>query len=221
MNDLVKLGVQLPLGKPSAILGRGSPNGKTAPLPGNDVKEASPGKCDPKPVCISNPLTLNLTPTQLAFPPCINIHRCDGCCPTNEVCVPIKSHEVILTKVGIINFEGEGVPKYNESYAPVLNHTECQCQCQWDTSEDCKKLNPNFVKSDQFCECVCPEELQCSAFHEFDREMCICRCKRDKFERLEEQCRSKGFSWNTSVCRCDPGKTATQPKNARTNKKIN
>lgn len=35
-----------------------------------ETKDAVPGKCDPKPVCISNPLTLNITSTQFAFPPC-------------------------------------------------------------------------------------------------------------------------------------------------------
>ncbi len=50
---------------PSSIMGR------SGSLNLGDIKDATPGKCDPKPVCISNPLTLNLTSSQLPFPPCI------------------------------------------------------------------------------------------------------------------------------------------------------
>ncbi len=69
---------------PSAIIGRPSPiihgqiHGRAGPASisvASDVKDATPGKCDPKPECISNPLTLDISSNQLAFPPCINIHR--------------------------------------------------------------------------------------------------------------------------------------------------
>lgn len=165
------------------------------------AQDATPGKCDPKPVCISNPLIYNLTTSQLAFPPCINIHRCDGCCPTNEKCVAVKSHEVRLQKVGIIDFVSETSAKYTDSLVSVLNHTECQCQCQWADDAECQKVNPNYVKSPYFCECVCPEELSCSAYHEFDKESCSCKCKRETFHRMEHNCRTRGFSWNDVYCR--------------------
>ena len=48
---------------------------KPAALISADVKDATPGKCDPKLECISNPLTVELNSNQLPFPPCINIHR--------------------------------------------------------------------------------------------------------------------------------------------------
>lgn len=64
---------------PSAIIARPSPiHGRAGPASfsvASDVKDATPGKCDPKPECISNPLTLDIHSNQLAFPPCINIHR--------------------------------------------------------------------------------------------------------------------------------------------------
>jgi hypothetical protein len=64
---------------PSAIIARPSPiHGRAGPASisvASDVKDATPGKCDPKPECISNPLTLDINSNQLAFPPCINIHR--------------------------------------------------------------------------------------------------------------------------------------------------
>lgn len=113
-----------------------------------ETKDAVPGKCDPKPVCISNPLILNISSTQLAFPQCINIHRCEGCCPTNEKCVAVGSHEVKLQKVGIINFEDGNEPQFSETFISVLNHTDCQCQCQWQTDQDCKAVNPNYVKNE-------------------------------------------------------------------------
>jgi hypothetical protein len=184
---------------PAAIMGRSGINSQ--PMMAGDVKDATPGKCDPKPVCISNPLTLNLNSNQLPFPQCINIHRCEGCCPTNEKCVAIKTHEVKLQKVGIINIDDENNLRYNETLVSVSNHTECQCQCQWDTDQDCKKINPNFVKSPFSCECVCPEEQTCDAYHEFDKDACVCKCKKEKFSRMEQACKARGFVWNDTYCK--------------------
>ncbi len=208
---------------PAAIMGRSGLISQ--PLAG-DVKDATPGKCDPKPVCISNPLTLNLNSNQLPFPQCINIHRCEGCCPTNEKCVPIKTHEVKLqkvslcldifshfeprfstmpfsNKVGIINIDEENNLKYNETLVSVTNHTECQCMCQWESSEDCRKINVNYIKSPYSCECLCPEEQTCDAYHEFDRDACVCKCKKDKFARMEQACKARGFVWNDTFCKYD------------------
>ena len=64
------------------------------------IKDATPGKCDPKPVCISNPLIEKIsTSNQVVFPACINIHRCEGCCPQNEKCVATKTQTVKLKNV--------------------------------------------------------------------------------------------------------------------------
>ena len=175
--------------------------GRSNPITAGDVKDATPGKCDPKPVCISNPLTLNLNSNQLPFPQCINIHRCEGCCPTNEKCVAIKTHEVKLQKVGIINIDEENNLKYNESLVSVSNHTDCQCLCQWESDDDCRKININYVKSPFSCECLCPEEMPCDAYHEFDKEACVCKCKKDKFARMELSCRTRGFVWNDTLCK--------------------
>lgn len=173
-----------------------------AAIVSGDVKDATPGRCDPKPVCISNPLTLNLNSNQLPFPQCINIHRCEGCCPTNEKCVPTKTHEVKLQKVGIINIDEENNLRYNETMVSVSNHTECQCQCQWDSDEDCKQINANYVKNPYACECVCPDEITCDAYHEFDTESCGCKCKKDKFGRMEQLCKGRsGFVWNDILCK--------------------
>ena len=167
----------------------------------SDVKDATPGKCDPKPECISNPLTLDISSNQLAFPPCINIHRCNGCCPANEKCVAIKADEIKMQKVGIITFDGDNQPNYEDKLVTVTNHTECQCQCQWENDDDCKKVNKNFVKSFYDCACECPEELNCDAIHEFDKETCSCKCRKDKFLRLEQTCKLKGFNWSDDSCK--------------------
>lgn len=204
-DDLEKLGVEI-IHKPAEmnLFGRGSL--RTGALTDN-IRDATPGKCDPKPVCISNPLTMEVVDSnQFAFPPCINIHRCDGCCPTNEVCVAIKSHEVKLSKVGMINFDGERF-KYDETVASVLNHTECQCQCQWNTNDDCRKVNPNFVKSIHQCECVCPETLYCDAFHQFDKETCGCVCRQDRFAKIQQTCIFRNFNWNAEKCKCEATKS--------------
>jgi len=61
------------IGRPSPIYERRA--GPASMSLASDVKDATPGKCDPKPECISNPLTLDINSYQMAFPPCINIHR--------------------------------------------------------------------------------------------------------------------------------------------------
>lgn len=219
ISDLVKKGVIIknrvepigPTGKhgaPQAIIIRPSPiTGRSGPAQSvfdaqSDVKDATPGKCDPKPECISNPLTIDIKPNQLAFPPCINIHRCDGCCPANEKCVAIKSDEIKMQKVGIITFDAASQPSYEDKMVTVSNHTDCECQCQWESDADCQKVNPNFVKSSYECGCECPEELPCDSLHEFDKESCSCKCRKDKFLRLEQTCRIKSFEWSDLKCSC-------------------
>lgn len=201
--------------KVAAVMGRGSFNAPSAIKQEEDTIDATPGKCDPKPVCISNPLTLNITSTQFAFPPCINIHRCDGCCPTNEKCVAIGEHEVKLQKVGIINFDGENQPVYDETSVSVLNHTDCQCQCQWRSDEDCKAMNPNLIRNPHACECTCPEELYCDPFHQFDQDSCSCKCLKEVFGRLEKNCELRGFNWNDEKCKCEPVRKRVYSRSVR------
>jgi hypothetical protein len=106
-----------------------------------------------------------------------------------------------MQKVGIITFDGDNQPNYEDKLVTVTNHTECQCQCQWETDNDCKKVNKNFVKSYYECACECPEELSCDAIHEFDKDACSCKCRKDKFLRLEQTCKLKGFNWSDEDCR--------------------
>ncbi len=98
---------------------------------------------------------------------------------------------------------------------PVLNHTECQCQCQWDTDKDCQAVNPNYVKSPTSCECLCPEEFSCDAYHEFDKESCACKCRKDKFFRIEQTCKQRGFVWNDALCKCDTVRVNVSAKEIR------
>jgi hypothetical protein len=100
----------------------------------------------------------------------------------------------------------------------VSNHTECQCQCAWDSDEDCKKVNKNYVKSQYECACECPEELSCSAFHEFDREHCSCKCRKDKFLKLEQACKAKGFNWNDDSCKCEVSRLSVSQKEIKITK---
>jgi hypothetical protein len=103
--------------------------------------------------------------------------------------------------VGVIIFEGDNPPVYQDKLTSVQNHTECECQCQWQSDEDCQKVNKNFVKSPYSCECECPEELACDAFHEFDKESCSCKCRKDKFLKFEQTCLMRGFTWNDEYCK--------------------
>lgn len=210
LNDLMKYGIKPNFKqgfqiKKAPLLGRGSyRSGPVAMVQQQSVAiDATPGKCDPKPVCIANPLTLDIKSTQYAFPPCINIHRCDGCCHTNEECVAIGTHEVELQKVGIITFDPASENTFDETSVTVLNHTDCECQCQWKNDQDCQKINSNLVKNPHACECSCPEEVHCDAYHQFDRESCKCKCKERYYSRLQQSCEFKGFDWNEEICKCE------------------
>lgn len=100
----------------------------------------------------------------------------------------------------------------------VSNHTECQCQCAWESDDDCKKVNKNYVKSQYECACECPEELSCDPFHEFDREHCSCKCRKDKFFKLEQACKAKGFNWNDDSCRCEVSRLSVSQKEIKITK---
>ncbi len=53
-------------------------------------------------VCIANPLNEKITGSnQVVFPACINIHRCDGCCPQDEKCVATNVTTVRMKNVRI------------------------------------------------------------------------------------------------------------------------
>lgn len=181
--------------KPASIIGRSGPQNLA------DAKDATPGKCDPKPVCITNPLTSNLKSNdEIAYPPCINIHRCDGCCPANEICMPIKSEDLHLKNVAVISLQNGKVSGEIGDIITVTNHTECECQCKYKSDEDCQSIHPNFVKHPDACECVCSNELNCNSLHYFDRESCSCKCH-VKFTHSERNCRARGFVWNEHYCK--------------------
>jgi len=211
INDLRKLGLNVPdtvtqvdgltVGK---IQGRKSSFLSIVDQKDPNIKEATPGRCDPKPVCITNPLTETLSGSnQIVFPPCINIHECGGCCPQNEICKPVSFDNLKLTKVGVINIMENGQMNFVEKIVEVKNHTGCECQCQWQTDDDCKAVNPGYVKDEHACGCVCPKELQCSAYHEFDKTTCKCVCNREKYGKIETTCKNRNMKWNDNICRCE------------------
>lgn len=175
--------------------------GRTSSQSLADAKEATPGKCDPKPVCITNPLVSELKSNdEIAYPPCINIHRCDGCCPSNEECVAIVTEEIKLKNVAVLALQNGQVAGYVGDVITVTNHTECECQCKWKSDNDCKEINPNYVKHQYACECVCADHFRCGALHVFDRNSCSCKCH-SRFSLSERSCKARGFSWNNNLCR--------------------
>lgn len=175
--------------------------GRTSSQSLAEAKEATPGKCDPKPVCITNPLSSDLKSNdQIAYPPCINIHRCDGCCPSNEECVAIKTEELKLKNVAVLALQNGQVAGYVGDVITVNNHTECECQCKWKNDNDCKEVNQFYVKHPYACECVCSDHLFCGPLHHFDRDSCSCKCH-SKFNLSEQSCKARGFSWNSNLCR--------------------
>lgn len=209
LNDLEKYGgkeTPKPASKfrSSAILGRGSYNDAPASMTDSNIINATPGKCDPKPVCISNPLTLDINSTQTTFPPCIMIHRCDGCCHTNEMCVAIGTEQIKMQNVHILTLDVEinRIAYDHITTVDVTNHTDCQCQCKWQNDIDCRVDNKNMVKDPSSCACICPEEMHCDAYHQFDRESCTCKCKSSVYGRLEKNCMFNNFDWNDETCRC-------------------
>ena len=90
---------------------------------------------------------------------------------------------------------------YEDGTVQVQNHTDCECKCQFQSDEDCKSINPNFVKSAEFCSCVCPQAVKCDAQHEFDKESCKCICNKKNYSKLEATCRSRNMRWNEDSCK--------------------
>ena len=48
----------------------------------------------------------------------------------------------------------------------------------------------------------------CGSLREFDSESCSCKCKKANFGRMEQICKSRGFTWNDTQCRCDTTRTS-------------
>jgi hypothetical protein len=69
------------------------------------LEPVTAGRCDPKPVCIPNPLNSNsLSNNQIVFPQCVNIHRCGGCCSNNYECVASKTKIINFKEVNLVRF---------------------------------------------------------------------------------------------------------------------
>ncbi len=82
----------------------------------------------------------------------------------------------------------------------IHNHTECECDCKYRADDDCKKINSNYIKSLNTCDCICATVKNCSAYHEFDRNTCECVCKKKLYSKIEAICKSKLLKWNNIMC---------------------
>jgi hypothetical protein len=173
----------------------------------SEMKEAQPGHCDPKLVCIPNPL-FSQNDFYIAWPQCITIHRCGGCCAHNEICEAVLSENVTLNKVAIIYDD-----RIEENTITVVNHTKCDCKCKWESDYSCKLINKNYVRDPYSCNCICPQVKVCSPLHEFDHESCNCICNKEKYDNLMKNCRIRGYSWNEILCRCETNRPVPRQNN--------
>lgn len=173
----------------------------------SEVKEAQPGHCDPKPVCIPNPLSAQ-NDFYIAWPQCITIHRCGGCCAHNEICEEVSSENVTLNKVAIVYDN-----RIEEKIITVVNHTKCDCKCKWEDDYSCKLINKNYIRDPYSCNCICPQVKICSPLHEFDNGSCNCICNREKYDTLIKTCRTRGFFWNDILCRCETNRPVPRQNN--------
>lgn len=176
-------------------------------------KQVTVGKCDPKLVCIVNPLILTITSTyDVAFPACVSIHRCGGCCfdDIDSECKPNQTEIVTFGGVAIIDTMTRVAM---ETTIQVENHTKCACGPKWNGDDDCKKLNANFIYIANENRCGCPQSAytvtsslsscNSSPYHEFDENSCKCICKKNKYE-TEKICRKNpSLYWNEKICDCE------------------
>lgn len=59
------------------------------------IKIAVPGHCEPRRTCVPNPLLQNLSSSsEIAFPTCIDIFQCGGCCPMNLNCKAVAFEDI-------------------------------------------------------------------------------------------------------------------------------
>jgi hypothetical protein len=90
---------------------------------------------------------------------------------------------------------------FNETLIFVKNETQCECKCPFQTDQDCKIINKNFVLDEFDCGCSCPQKLFCNLFQQFDENNCKCVCNKEKFSKIESSCIALGLKWNDIDCR--------------------
>lgn len=83
----------------------------------------------------------------------------------------------------------------------MRNHTACECECQWKSDEDCKVINPNYVKDDNSCSCRCPVVSNCDYNQEFDYKSCKCVCNKEQYSNQISVCKRRNLTWNEDTCR--------------------
>lgn len=153
----------------------------------------SPG-CKVRPYIVSVPQPED--PSELHWPTCVEVNRCDGCC-TDDVLECTSTHkQTVFKKVIKVKYTAGQYFEYKgEVHVPLEYHVQdsCTCACKKKPDDcssnqiykDCQCLCPNGNLAGQcappkkwnehLCDCVCPYGQEvCSSFQFFDPNTCLC-----------------------------------------------
>lgn len=137
--------------------------------------------CEPewRTINLSEYTHTNLDVDTVAFPRCIRVPRCGGCCGPSDVlqCLPTKITTRDVSRVLQRLTPGSKDSKNTiEEMVQVEYHEACACQCKIQ-EKDCD-LNT----------------------HVYDKDLCMCRCPETSDQ---EKCMSHPAKyWNQAVCAC-------------------
>lgn len=142
----------------------------------------------------------NLDPDTVAFPKCIRVPRCGGCCGPSDVlqCLPTKVtvREVprVLQRLTTGSKDQKNVI---EEMVQVEYHDSCACQCKIQ-EKDCDATTHVYDKDR--CMCRCPdadEQEKCMSLPDkyWSHSDCACLCKQPR------RC-STGLAFSHDSCSC-------------------
>ncbi|XP_077984267.1 uncharacterized protein LOC144438913 [Glandiceps talaboti] len=153
--------------------------------------------CAPKPTAVAIPSDPD--PYVYIWPPCVELHRCGGCC-NNEL---FSCEATTTANVDVKVYRSQFDPEYPDvikiervATFTMTNETSCACSCK------VKLHHCNLgIHRHENCQCVCIQtDRDCPVRKVWDDGICDCVCRAPPEDRF---CYSKKKSWNNNTCRCE------------------
>ncbi|XP_070552919.1 vascular endothelial growth factor A-like [Ptychodera flava] len=158
---------------------------------------AVPPPCQPRPTSV--PVPPNSDPYVLYWPPCVELHRCGGCCSSELfTCEASATHnvDVKVYRARSDPTNEDAVPIERIETFKMTNETQCKCDCKV-KPHDCNLA----IHRHEYCQCVCiQKEHSCPARKVWDDRTCGCVCRKPAQER---NCFGRNRIWRESTCQCE------------------